>query len=176
MDDASIRLALIDICELDRVEFDSRPATLSSSFTSSPRIQTFVMKFDLTILQKYAKKFETSPSSIPPTLLLTNTETSLTLFDKYPKAMYHFLVLPRILAKSSFTAQDLTNLQTLLATGKQAEAKSLVEGLKKDAETAKEMIEKEMINKHGYKWDVWIGFHAVPTMTYVRKRLLREPQ
>jgi aprataxin len=134
------------------------------------------MKFDLAILQKYAKRFESSPSSIPPTLLLANTETSLTLFDKYPKAMYHFLVLPRILAKSSFTAQDLTNLQTLLEKGKTTEAKSLVQGLKNDAETAKGMIEKEMINKHGYKWDVWIGFHAVPSMTYVRKRSSREPQ
>ena len=124
--------------------------------------------FDLLILQTYAKKFESSPSSLPPTLLLTNTETSLTVFDKYPKAIYHFLVLPRILANSGFAARDLTNLQTLLAKGKKAEAKTLIEALKKDAEAVREMVEGEMLRKHGYKWDVWIGFHAVPTMVYVR--------
>ena len=88
----------------------------------------------------------------------------MTLFDKYPKAIYHFLVLPRILAGSVFTEKDLANMQTLLVKGKKAEAKTLIEGLKKDAETAKGMIEKEMVRKHGYKWDVWIGFHAVPSM------------
>jgi len=131
--------------------------------------RTFTM-FDRTILQKYAKRFESSPSSLPPTLLFTNTETSLALFDKYPKAIYHFLVLPRIIANSVFAAKDLTNMHTLLAKGKKAEAKTLIEGLKKDAEIVKEMVEKEMLKKHGYKWDVWIGFHAVPSLVYVRER------
>jgi aprataxin len=126
--------------------------------------------FDLTILQKYARKFESSPSSIPPTMLLTSSETSLTLFDKYPKATYHFLVLPRILAKSAFAAKDLTNLHTLLSKGKKEEVKELIEGLKKDGETVKEMVESEMLMKQGNKWDVWIGFHAVPTMVYVLER------
>lgn len=137
-----------------------RALSLSSSHTM----------FDITILQRYAKKFESSPSSLPPTLLLANSETSLTLFDKYPKATYHFLVLPRILANSVFTADDLTNLQALLSKGKKVEAKELIEGLKKDAQTAKEVVEKEMLKKHGYKWDAWIGFHAVPSMVCVQKR------
>lgn len=123
--------------------------------------------FDISILQKHAKSFESSPSSLPPTLLLTNTETSLTLFDKYPKATYHFLVLPRILAGSGFTAKDLANLHALLAKGKKAKVKGLIEGLKKDAEAVKEMIKTEMLKKHGYEWDVWIGFHAVPSLVYV---------
>lgn len=126
--------------------------------------------FDRTIFQKYARRFETSPSSLPPTLLLTNSETSLTLFDKYPKAAYHFLVLPRILANSVFTAKDLTSLQTLLSKGNEGEAKALIEGLKKDAQMVKEMVEKEMVKNQGYQWDVWIGFHAVPTMVYVLQR------
>ena len=126
--------------------------------------------FDRTIFQKYARRFETSPSSLPPTLLLTNPETSLTLFDKYPKAAYHFLVLPRILANSVFTAKDLTSLQTLLSKGNEGEAKALIEGLKKDAQMVKEMVEKEMVKNQGYQWDVWIGFHAVPTMVYVLQR------
>ena len=126
--------------------------------------------FDYSILQKYAKMFESSPSSLPPTLLLVNTATSLALFDKYPKAIYHFLVLPRILAGSEFTAEDLTNLQILLGKGKKPAVKALLEGLKKDAEMVKEMVEKEMIKKHGYKWDVWIGFHAVPSLLYVWER------
>ena len=130
--------------------------------------------FDIAILQKYAKKFESSPSSLPPTLLLTSTGTSLTVFDKYPKATYHFLVLPRILAKSAFTARDLTNLHALLSKGNKEEAKALIEGLKKDAEATREMVEREMLKKQGYKWDVWIGFHAVPTMVYVLERWQRQ--
>ena len=145
------------IYELDRVE------TVPVTF---PR--TFMMSY-LTILRQYAKKFETSPSSLPPTLLLSNTETSLTFFDKYPKAIYHFLVVPRILTDSVFTAKDLTNLHTLLAKGTKAEAKGLIKGLKRDAEVAKGMVEKEMFKKHGYKWDVWVGFHAVPSLAYVRE-------
>ena len=138
--------------------------SIASGYSHFPR--TFTM-FDYSILQKYAKMFESSPSSLPPTLLLTNTRTSLALFDKYPKAIYHFLVLPRILPNSEFTAEDLTNLQTLLEKGKKAATKTLMEGLKKDAEMVKGMVEKEMIKKHGYKWDVWIGFHAIPSLTYV---------
>ena len=145
------------IYELDRVE--TVPVTFPRTFTM----------FDLTILRQYAKKFETSPSSLPPTLLLSNTETSLTFFDKYPKAIYHFLVVPRILTDSVFTAKDLTNLHTPLTKGPKAESKKLIEGLKRDAEVAKGMVEKEMLEKHGYKWDVWIGFHAVPTLACVRE-------
>lgn len=126
--------------------------------------------FDITVLQRYAKKFESSSASLPPTLLLVNTETSLALFDKYPKATYHFLVLPRILPNSVFTAKDLSNLQTLLSKGKKAEAKALIEGLKQDAQAVQELMEKEMLKRHGYKWDVWIGFHAVPSMMYVLKK------
>lgn len=137
--------------------------------------QTF-MNFDRAILQKYAKRFGGSSSSLPPTTLLVNTETSLTLFDKYPKATYHFLLLPRILTNSVFTVGDLANLHTLLSKRKKEEAKGLIEGLKKDAETVREMIEKEMLKKQGYKWDVWIGFHAVPSMVYVLERWQRWPR
>ena len=128
------------------------------------------MMSNLTILQQYAKKYETSPSSLPPTLLLTSTEVSFTIFDKYPKSTYHFLVMPRILAGSAFVAKDLKSLYTLLAKGDKAEAEMLIEGLKRDAEIVKGMVEKEMLKEHGYKWDVWIGFHAVPSLVYVLKR------
>lgn len=94
----------------------------------------------------------------------------MAIFDKYPKAIFHFLLLPRIIAGLGFTANDLTNIQTLLEKGEMVEAKMFIQGLKKDAEMVKEMIEKEMLEKHGYKWDVWIGFHAVPSMLYVWER------
>lgn len=146
------------IYELDRVEV---------THNTFPRT---LMMFDPTILQQYAKKYEASPLSLPPTLLLTNTETSLTIFDKYPKSIYHFLVIPRILAGSAFVAKDLRNLNTLLTKGNKAEAKTLIEGLKRDAELVKGMVEKEMLKKYGYKWDVWMGFHAVPSLVYVPER------
>jgi aprataxin len=135
------------------------------STVTLPRSST---TFDRWILQRYAQKFESS--SLPPTLLLINTETSLAILDKYPKAIFHFLLLPRIIAGLGFTANDLRNIQTLLEKGKSVEAKMLIQGLKKDAEMVKEMVEKEMLEKHGYKWDVWIGFHAVPSMLYVWER------
>jgi len=154
----------IGYVQLDDASAHSLRTRSRSDYGHFPRTLTM---FDYSILQKYAKMFESSPSSLPPTLLLTHTGTSLALFDKYPKAIYHFLVLPRILPGSEFTVGDLTNLQTLLAKGERAEAKTLLEGLKRDAEMVKEMVEKEMIKKHGYKWDVWIGFHAVPSLLYV---------
>jgi aprataxin len=132
--------------------------------------------FDVAVFQKHARAFESSSSSLPPTLLLTNSETSLTIFDKYPKAAYHFLVIPRILANSVFPAKSLTNLHTLLSKGQKEDAKTLIEGLKKDAQTAKEMIEKEMFKKQGYIWDVWMGFHAVPSLVYVLYRWQHRPR
>lgn len=115
----------------------------------------------LNILKEYARAG--SSHALPPTLLLTSSSTSLTIFDKYPKSLFHFLVLPR-LPHDELKSSDLTNLQTLLAVGKKAIAKSLLEGLKQDGLVAKSMIEEEMVSQHDYKWDVWMGFHAVPSM------------
>ena len=129
-------------------------------------------------LRGYAEKFESDRSSLPQNLVLTHTETSLTVSDKYRKAEYHLLVLPRIRADSEFSGDDLKDLQTLLAKGKKAEAKTLIEKLKKDAKAVKRIVEGRMFKAKGKKWVVWIGFHLVPTERYVRgswRRTTRAP-
>jgi aprataxin len=113
----------------------------------------------LNVLKEYAR----AGSSLPPTVLLTSSSTSLSIFDKYPKSKFHFLVLPR-LPHDELKTNDLTDLRTLLAVGKRNAVKSLLEGLKQDGLVAKSMIEEEMASQYGYKWEIWMGFHAVPSM------------
>lgn len=121
----------------------------------------------LNMLKDYAR---TEVSLLPPTLLLSSTPNSLTIFDKYPKATFHFLVLPR-LPNSDLSTNELDSLQSLLANAKNRQAaKTLLEGLKQDGEAAKAMIEEEMLSRFGFKWDVWIGckqirFPGLTTLT-----------
>lgn len=103
-------------------------------------------------------------TSLPPTLLLSSTPNNLTIFDKYAKATFHFLVMPR-LPNPDLSTNELDSLQSLLSNANNRRAaKSLLEGLKQDGEIVKATIEQEMLSRFGYKWDIWIGFHAVPSM------------
>lgn len=117
---------------------------------------------NLTILRSYAQK--ANPASLPPSILLTHSATSLTIFDAYPKSIFHFLILPRIVPP--LTVFDLASLRTLLKCSKDR-AKDVVLGLSNDAKRAKELIEEEMITRYGFKWDVWMGFHGAPSMECV---------
>ena len=115
-----------------------------------------------TILQSYARK--SNPASLPSSVLLSHTTKSLTIFDCYPKSIFHFLVLPRITPE--LTAFDLASLRTLLKADK-AKAKEVLTGLHEDAQIVKGMIQDEMMKRYGFKWGVWMGFHAVPSMELV---------
>jgi len=88
------------------------------------------------------------------------------VLDKFPKAKFHFLVLPRVHDKSPATLADLYSLKTLLkSTGLDKEmTKEIILGLKEDAVQVKTEIEKEMDRMYGFTWPTWIGFHAVPSM------------
>jgi aprataxin len=121
----------------------------------------------LTILRAYAK--QTDLSVLPPTILLASTATTLTIFDKFPKAQLHLLVIPRLpAAHPDLSTGDLGSLQSLLSSPqKRPAARALVESLKREGESAKEMIRAEMKSRFGYMWDVWMGFHAAPSMQYV---------
>jgi len=116
---------------------------------------------NLNILRTYAQK----PASLPASIKFKETPKNITIFDIYPKSIFHFLVLPRI-QPPKLTAGTLNNLQTLLS-GDQACAKEVILGLAEDAKTVKEEIQKEMIQRFGFKWDVWIGFHGAPSMSCV---------
>ncbi|KDQ60763.1 hypothetical protein JAAARDRAFT_31735 [Jaapia argillacea MUCL 33604] len=122
----------------------------------------------LTILRTYAQS--PSPSTaLPPSILFAHSPSSLTIFDAYPKATFHFLILPRIV--SPLTASDLASLKALLNRDK-ATAKDIIVGLREDALVLKASIEEEMVKRFGYKWDIWIGFHAVPSMEHLHLHVI----
>jgi aprataxin len=83
---------------------------------------------NLTALKRYAQQADVT--SLPASVLFSHTPSSLTIFDMYPKAKFHFLVIPRILSASlaspvvidvdaeptpvPFTAAQMSNLRILL--------------------------------------------------------------
>lgn len=113
----------------------------------------------LTLLRKYAQL--PNPTTLPPDLYFSHTQTSLTIFDCYPKSIFHFLILPRV--QPDLPAKTLSTLRTLLK-GDRARAKSVLEDLRNEAESLKATIEEEMMSKYGFKWGIWTGFHAVQSM------------
>jgi len=116
---------------------------------------------NLTILRSYAIK---DPDSFSQSILFRSSDKFLTIFDAYPKSIFHFLILPRVNDAVGLKEHDLANLKALLNCGDKVKAKSLIEEMKDEAGKVKEEIETEMLEKYGFKWDVWIGFHAVPSM------------
>jgi len=158
----------------------------------------------LKTLRAYAKLDDASLlTTLPPTVYFSHTRHTLTIFDAYPKALFHFLVLPRLRITSSPTpssssitptedadekrvrdseevkvkvadsAADLTSLRTLLQraavasdtdTDARARAKGTLSVLSDEATRLQSKIEREMHAHYGFKWPIWIGFHAIPSM------------
>lgn len=113
----------------------------------------------LTILRSYVQKSD--PTTLPSSILFKHTEKTITIFDAYPKSIFHFLVLPRI--RSPLNVFHLSNLRTLLKRDK-VHAREVIRAIADDANDVKKMIEEEMVHRYGFKWDIWMGFHAVPSM------------
>jgi len=44
--------------------------------------------------------------------------------------------------------------------------------MKEEAEDVKTMIQDEMTKKHGFVWDIWMGFHSVPSMEHVHLHII----
>lgn len=145
---------------------------------------------NLTILRTYALK---DPITLPASILFHHSDKTMTIYDAYPKSIFHFLVLPRILSPSTITATtntdsetvthdqtahskatttaslsvpDLSSLRTLLNSRNisKEQAKEVILSLKEDALKVKTEIEQEMEKRYGFVWDVWIGFHGAPSM------------
>ena len=114
----------------------------------------------LTVLRKYALK---DPESLPSSILFKHSSNNITIFDAYPKSIFHFLILPRIQNPDPV----LSNLGTLLNCGDKVRAKEVITSLWEDAQVLKKEIWDEMISRYGFKWDIWIGFHGAPSMEYV---------
>jgi aprataxin len=114
---------------------------------------------NLTIFRAYAQK--SNPANLPSSVLLSHSETCLTVFDAFPKSIFHFLVIPRV--RPPFNVYQLANLRSLLKCEK-SDAKDVLADLCQEADNVKKVIEGEMLKKYGFKWGIWMGFHAVPSM------------
>ena len=64
----------------------------------------------LKILRAYAKLDDASIAAkkLPPTVYFSHTHHTLTIFDAYPKALFHFLILPRLQPASSTASAPTT--------------------------------------------------------------------
>lgn len=113
---------------------------------------------NLTILRTYAQR---DPDGLPSSILFSHSATTLTIYDGYPKSIFHFLILPRILSPSQ--ERGLDSLRTLLQSDK-TQAKAVLNALNDEANNLRKEIEDEMVKRYGFKWGIWVGFHAVPSM------------
>jgi len=109
------------------------------------------------------------PARLPLNVRVSHTERALSLFDKFPKAMYHLLVLPRV--HESLTLKDLASLETVLNMD-EGKAKGCLLMLKEESALAISMIEDEMVKTHGFKWKIWTGFHSVPSMDHLHLHVI----
>ena len=114
-------------------------------------------------LERYAST--PNPETLPAKVLHAHTDKTVTVYDAFPKSIYHLLILPRP-REGMVTVPELLNLRTLLKRDK-ARAKRILEELGEAAESARRDIEEEMRSSYKCKWDIWTGFHALPSMRYV---------
>ncbi|KAF7338341.1 HIT-like protein [Mycena venus] len=123
----------------------------------------------LTVLRTYA---QTNPAKIPPSILFSHTETSITIYDAFPKGIFHFLILPRV--QEPLTVSELSNLRTLLLSGDKARAKQVISALNEDAKTLRQEIQEEMKSRYGFTWGIWTGFHGAPSMDHLHLHVLSD--
>jgi len=123
----------------------------------------------LTALRRYASMAH--PERLPNAIRFSYTDTSLTVFDAFPKSIFHFLILPRIVPGAELEASSLDSLRTLLL-GDRTQARLCLEGLARDAAELRKTIEDEMIARYGFKWGIWTGFHAKQSMEHVHLHVI----
>ncbi|KAJ9127763.1 hypothetical protein QFC24_000046 [Naganishia onofrii] len=136
----------------------------------------------LDVLTHYASL--TKPDTqLPPDVYLLHDSWTLTIFDKFPKAKYHFLVLPRVpfplnnssndddelddpndIAEQTILPRSVTSLHSLLTQTATTEALTVLRRLEQTSLEVVEMVKDEMMKTEGFEWGVQVGFHAVPSM------------
>ena len=143
--------------EVTRLPSSSRPADFSL-------INPTMAGFSANALRDYA--LVKSPSTqISPSTLLLDSPGCIAIFDAYPKAKYHFLILPRYPFPHKCSIDYLHDLSSLLRAPKEIR-KAVVEEVRSMAGEVVEMIKDEMMKTEGFTWGVDLGFHAVPSMRY----------
>ncbi|KAL5489856.1 HNT3_3 [Sanghuangporus weigelae] len=133
------------------------------------------MAFNRAILRTYAQLSE--PARLAPSIYFVHTEKTVTIFDAYPKAVFHLLVLPRIKDKEGpLSAANLTSLKKFLNSKQtnRKDARELLRRLKEDGEKVREMIKEEMRDRYGFVWKVHLGFHAVQSMDHIHLHVISE--
>jgi len=103
---------------------------------------------NLFILRNYAQKLS---SELPSSILFSHSSETLTIYDAYPKSMFHFLILPRVKPESELSVNDLESLKSLLA-GDKTRAKQVMDALRENADILCKEIETEMVKRYGFKW------------------------
>ncbi|KAI5121693.1 hypothetical protein M0805_002768 [Coniferiporia weirii] len=128
--------------------------------------------FDFKKYADYAS-LRSPETKLPKNTYFGHTEHTLTIFEPYPKAIFHLLMLPRVGARP-LVPKNLVNLRTLLNSSEvsKKEARALLETIKADADKVKGEIEQEMINWIGFKWDIWMGFHAAPSLEHLHLHII----
>lgn len=122
---------------------------------------------NLTVLRSYVQM--SKPESLPPAILFNCSETCLTVFDAFPKAIFHFLVLPRV--RPPLRVSDLTDLRSLLKRERKT-AKAVLQDLSDEADNVKNMIQEEMLSRYGFQWQIWMGFHPAPSMEHLHLHVI----
>lgn len=102
-----------------------------------------------------------------------STPNTVAIFDAYPKAKYHFLVLPRFPfapqadpdSTTSIVKLDaLDDLKSLLMRGGIEPREEVINAMADTAREVEEMVRDEMIKTEGFEWRIDVGFHAIPSM------------
>lgn len=133
---------------------------------------------NLQVLRQYAT-LASPASSLPANVLLLSNRSTVAIFDAYPKAKYHFLVLPRYPfpavgesggsgSRSAVKLEALQDLKSLLTKADPRARDQVLEALEQTAVEVEEMIKDEMNKTEGFEWGVDIGFHAIPSLPCVQ--------
>jgi aprataxin len=140
----------------DATSFNS-PACLAFLNPTTP-----MASFSANALRDYALVKSPSTQISPSTLLLDSPEC-IAIFDAYPKAKYHFLILPRYPFPHKCNIDYLNDLKALLGAPQDVR-RAVVEGMRSMAGEVVEMIRDEMMKTEGFTWGIDLGFHAIPSM------------
>ncbi|KAH8928504.1 HIT-like protein [Atractiella rhizophila] len=128
----------------------------------------------LLALENYAKSKD-PPKELGKDLYLVHDEKTLTIYDCYPKAKYHFLIMPRLPSPfPDVPASSLSSLRSLLssATVPRSKVVEVLEYLRDKAEDLKKIIEERMVKEEGFKWDIQVGFHASESMKHLHLHVI----
>jgi aprataxin len=125
------------------------------------------MSFNRSLFCQVAKHKD--PESIPAHVYFTHTEHTITIFDAYPKADYHLLMIPRVSndpEERVWTARNLMSLKTLFSANglEKKDVYGFLLRLKTDVDALREELEEDMRIRRGFTWKLNFGFHAVQSM------------